>query len=122
MLNQKVVMFAEYVDKTFAHITIYPALDGIINGWHSSFYFKKNIEEPFRIGIEMLPMGYKHIIPHSLVTMIHRFFKSWNILRATFFDNLAKHFPIFSNMVISVLLSIANTPVTRYWEYDVVFL
>ena len=113
---------AEYVNEAFTHISIYTALNWVVNRWHPSFYFKKDIKEPLRIGIEMLPMGNKHIVAYRLIAVIHRFFKGRYILWAAFFNNLAKHLPVFGNMILSILLSIADTPVAGSGEYDVVFL
>ena len=115
-------MLTENIDKTFAHIAINAALDRIFNGWDSPFHFKKNIEKPFGVGVEMLPMGNEHMIADGFVAVIHSLFKGWDILRRALLDNLTEHFPVFVNMVVAILLGVADTPVTGNGKNDVVFL
>ena len=80
MLDVKVVIFAENINEAFAHISIDATLDRIINRGDATFYFKENIKEPFGVGIEMLPMGDKHIISNGLVAMIHCLLECWYVL------------------------------------------
>jgi hypothetical protein len=122
MLDVKVVIFAENINEPFAHIAINATLDGIIDGRDTTFDLKKDIKEPFGVGIKMLPMGYEHVITHRFVAVIHRLLEGGDILRGTLLYNLTEHFPVFSDMIISILLRVADSPMTGNREYDVVFL
>ena len=61
VFDTKLIVFAEYINETFAHVSINTALYRVINGGHFPLYFEKNIEQPFGIGVEMLPLGDKHV-------------------------------------------------------------
>ena len=74
-------MLEKYIDKAFAHITIDTTLDRIIDRRNTTFNLKENIEKPFGIVVEMLPVGDKHIVANGFVAMVHCLFKSRNILR-----------------------------------------
>lgn len=80
MFDMQVVVFAEDINEAFAHITINTALDRIIVGGNTTLNLKEDIKEPFGIGIEVLPMGDKHIVANGLVAMVHRLLKSRDIL------------------------------------------
>ena len=62
VLYSQMMVLAENINKTFAHITIDAALYRIINRWNAMLYLKQDIKEPFRIGIKMFPMGNEHIV------------------------------------------------------------
>lgn len=81
MFDAQMIVLTENIDESFAHITIDTALDRIIDRRNTTFNLKENIEKPFGIGVEMLPMGDKHIVANGLVAMIHCLFKSRDILR-----------------------------------------
>ena len=115
------MMLAKYVYETFTHITIDTTLNGVFDWGNATLDFKKNVEQPFRICIEMFPVSNKHIIANGNIAVIHGLFKSRYVLWGTLFDNLTKYFPVFSDMVFTVLLRIANTPMTCDRKDDVVF-
>ena len=70
----------------------------------------------------MFPMGDEHVVADGFVAIIHCLFEGWDVLREMFFNNLTEHFPVLGNMIICVLLSITDSPVTGDRENDVVFL
>jgi len=115
-------VFAKNIDKAFAHVAIDAALDRVINRRNAFFNLKKNIEEPFGIGVKVFPMGDKHIIANGLVAMVHCLFEGWYVLWRLFFYNLSERFPVLGNVIIGVLLRIADTPMTSDRKDDVVFL
>lgn len=115
-------MFTENINKPFTHIPINTALDRIVNGWNTTFYLEKDIEEPFGICFEMFPMSNKHVVSYRLVTMVHRLFEGGHVLRAALLDNLTKYFPVLGNMIITVLQCIIDSPMASRGENDVVFL
>ena len=80
MHDTKVMMCTKYVNETFAHITVDTALNGVVNGGDAALYFEKNIEQPFRISIEMFPMGDEHIVAYGLVAVIHCLLKGRYVL------------------------------------------
>ena len=70
----------------------------------------------------MFPMGDEHVVAYGLVAMIHCLFKSRHILGRTFLDYLTKHLPVFSDVIVAVLLCVADSPVASYREDDVIFM
>ena len=116
------MMLAKHVYEAFTHITIDTTLNGVVDWGDATLDLEKNVEEPFGIIIEMFPVSNKHIISNGYVTVIHSLFKSRYVLWGTLFNDLTKHLPIFSDMVFTVLLRIANTPMTCDRKDDVVFL
>jgi hypothetical protein len=122
VFNAEVIVFTENINQTLAHITINPTLDGIIDRGDPPFNLKENIEEPLGIGIKMLPMGDEHIVAYGLVAMIHCLLEGWYVLWGSFFYNLTEHLPVLGDMVVTILLCVADSPVTGDRENDVVFL
>ena len=47
VLDMKMMMFAENVNKPFAHIAVDATLDWIINGGNTTLYLKEDVEKPF---------------------------------------------------------------------------
>jgi hypothetical protein len=76
----KMMMFAENVNKPFAHIAVDATLDWIINGGNTTLYLKEDIEKPFGISVEVFPMSNEHVIAYRHIAMIHSLFKGWHIL------------------------------------------
>ena len=108
----EIILFTENINQPFTHVAINTALDGVIDGRDAPFYFKENVKKPFGVGGEMLPMGNEHIIADRLVAVIHCLFKGGYILRRTLLDNLTKHFPVLGNVIFTILLGVADSPVT----------
>ncbi len=47
MLNMQMIMFTENSNKSFAHISIDPTLDGVVDRRYLALYLEKDVEEPF---------------------------------------------------------------------------
>lgn len=80
MHNPKIVMFTEDINEAFTHISINSALDGVIDRRNAPLHLKEDVEEPFRIGIEVLPVGDKHVIANGFIAMIHCLLEGWYVL------------------------------------------
>ena len=122
MMDTEMVVTTKDIDETLAHVSVDATLYRVVDGRYTALNLEEDVEKPFRIGIEMFPMGDEHIIAYGFIASVHSLLESREIFRAAFLDNLTKRLPVLANVVAGILTGIADTPVAGYGEYDVILL
>ena len=112
VFDTKMMMDTKDINKSFTHISVDAALYRVVNWGNTLFNFKEYVKQPFRIFIKILPMGDEHVITNRNITSIHCVFKCRKIFWGLFSDYRTQGFPVFSDMIIIVLLSVTNSPMT----------